>query len=46
MQIMETQLDVMLEKFSKVNVPREHTMIVAKINLVVFTAVKLDKYRI
>ena len=43
MQIMEIQLDAMLEKLSKVNVPRVHTMIVAEINLVVFTAVKPGK---
>ena len=46
MQIMEIQLDAMLEKLFKVNVPLEHTMIVAEINLVVFTAVKPDKHRI
>ena len=44
MEVMEIQLDAMLEKLSKVNVPRVHTMIVVEINLVVFTVVKHDKY--
>ena len=43
MEVMEIQLDAMLEKLSKVNVPRVHTMIVAEINLLAFTAVKHDK---
>ena len=43
MEVMEIQLDAIKEKLSKVNVPRVHTMIVAEINLLAFTAVKHDK---